>query len=139
MAKRNLIIHQLSTYLDKSPICYTTQYWASMTLSERSVLKHCGNVANGENALTRIFSFSHNGSYPIKDKFHYLSQISFVICKCFEFGQIYILVVVQRVTAFMLKDWLNVKARSDRQTDLLLRETDKTCRLWLSDDKIHLL
>ena len=31
---------------------------------------------------------SHNVFYPIKDRNHYFSNISFVVCKCFEFGPV---------------------------------------------------
>ena len=35
---------------------------------------------------TVIFSFSHNVFYPSIHNFHFLTQIYFVVCKCFQFG-----------------------------------------------------
>ena len=37
--------------------------------------------------VTSIFSFSHKVFYSSQHKFQFLSQIYFVVCKCFEFGQ----------------------------------------------------
>ena len=33
---------------------------------------------------TSIFSFSHNVLYLIKDRNHNFSNISFVVCKCYD-------------------------------------------------------
>ena len=38
--------------------------------------------------VTSIFSFSQNVFYPVKDRYHYLNYINFVVCKCFQFGHI---------------------------------------------------
>ena len=38
--------------------------------------------------VTRIFSYSHNVFYPIKDKNLHFSNFQFVVCKCFEFGSV---------------------------------------------------
>ena len=46
--------------------------------------------------VTSIFSFSHNVSYLVTDKFCHFSHIEIVVCKCFEFGQ----VVWWRVTPY---------------------------------------
>ena len=35
--------------------------------------------------VTSIFFFSHYDFYRIKNKFHHLSHIQIVICKCFKF------------------------------------------------------
>ena len=43
--------------------------------------------------VTSIFSFSHNVFYSIKDRNYHLCYISFVVCKCFQFGQGQIFVV----------------------------------------------
>ena len=45
-------------------------------------------VGKGENALTSIFSFSHNVFYHFQNKFQFLGHIYFVVCKCFEFGPV---------------------------------------------------
>ena len=39
--------------------------------------------------VTSIFSFPHNPFYPSRNKFDYLGYIYFVVCKCFQFGQVY--------------------------------------------------
>ena len=46
-------------------------------------------VGKGENAGNQHFLFfPHNVFYPVKNRNHYFSNISFVICKCFEFGPV---------------------------------------------------
>ena len=37
--------------------------------------------------VSSIFFFSHNVFYPMKDNFNVLSNILFVVCKCFQFGK----------------------------------------------------
>ena len=44
------------------------------------------NVGKGGNAVTSFSSFSHNVFLSSDNKFHFLSHIYFVVCKCFEFG-----------------------------------------------------
>ena len=50
--------------------------------------------------VTSIFSFSHNVFYPYHYKFQCLTHIYSVVCKCFQFGQVYKFVVWERVKAF---------------------------------------
>ena len=47
--------------------------------------------------VTSIFSFSHNDFNPVKDKKYHLSYFYFVVCKCFQFRQVYIFVVWKSV------------------------------------------
>ena len=35
-----------------------------------------------------IFSISHNVLFPILDRTHHLSNVKFVVCKCFQFDQL---------------------------------------------------
>ena len=44
-------------------------------------------VGKGKMLVTSIFSFSLNVFYPIKNR-NYFTNISFVVCKWFEFGQV---------------------------------------------------
>ena len=37
--------------------------------------------------VTSIFFFSHNVFYPMKHNLNMLSNIWYVVCKCFQFGQ----------------------------------------------------
>ena len=37
--------------------------------------------------VTSIFFFSHNVFYPMKDNFHVLNNIKFVVCKCFNLSK----------------------------------------------------
>ena len=38
--------------------------------------------------VTSIFSFFHSVFYPNKNRYNNLSNIQFVVCKCFEFGRV---------------------------------------------------
>ena len=38
--------------------------------------------------VTSIFSFLNDVLYPMKGIFHVFSKIKFVVCKCFQFGQV---------------------------------------------------
>ena len=38
--------------------------------------------------VTGIFSISHNIFYPSQKKYEFFGYIYFVVCKCFEFGQV---------------------------------------------------
>ena len=40
------------------------------------------------NMVTSIFSFSNNIFYPSHEKFQFFSQISFLVGKSFQFGQV---------------------------------------------------
>ena len=44
-----------------------------------------------KNIVTSIFSFSHNVFLPPQKEFLFLSYICFVVCKCFQFVQVQIL------------------------------------------------
>ena len=61
-------------------------------------------VGNGEIACTSNFSFSHVFDYIEERNYHYCN-ISFVVCKCFQFG------LVQN---FILWDW--VKYQIDKNS-----------------------
>ena len=50
--------------------------------------------------VTIIFSFAHNIFYPIKNEFNVLSNILFVVCKYFPFGQAWNFVVWYRLNRF---------------------------------------
>ena len=54
-------------------------------------------VRKGEIAGTSNFSFSHNVFYSIKDRNYHFCYIYFVVCKCFQFGQVQNFVVWERV------------------------------------------
>ena len=50
--------------------------------------------------VTSIFLFSHNVFYPMKHNFNVMSNIKFVVCKCFQFVQIF-----SSVNPFPNKPW----------------------------------
>ena len=47
--------------------------------------------------VTSIFSFSHGVFYSIKEINHHLSNTEFVVCKCFQFGNVQNSVVWEKV------------------------------------------
>ena len=51
--------------------------------------------------VTSIFSFSHNIYYPSQNKLPYLSYIYLVVCKCFQFGQVYNFVIWYKVKGIL--------------------------------------
>ena len=56
------------------------------TLNEKALENIKGK---GENVGSQhFFSFFHNVFYSSQKKFHFLIHISFVICKCFQFGAV---------------------------------------------------
>ena len=75
--------------LDHSTITYlfTTQSRLVTTLKKEPFESILGK---GENAG---YSFSQIVFYPSQKKFQFFSNIYFVVCKCFEFGPVYDIVV----------------------------------------------
>ena len=54
------------------------------TPEEKSLLKRLWEKK--KMLVTSIFFFSHNVFYSMKQNFNVLSNIWFVVCKCFQFG-----------------------------------------------------
>ena len=65
-----------------NPLPHNDNFWCTV---EKSLLKTLWEKK--KMLVTNIFFFSHNVSYPMKDNFNNLSNIEFVVCKYFQFGQ----------------------------------------------------
>ena len=73
---------------------FTTHSRLLMTLKKKLFEKIVGK---GENVGIGIFSFSQNVFYSIRDRNHHFSNIWYVVCRCFESGQVQKFVVWKRV------------------------------------------
>ena len=51
---------------------------------------------------TSIFSFSQNIFNPVNEEFDHLDHIQIVVCKCFEFGWVFIFVTWKIVNTQVL-------------------------------------
>ena len=68
---------------------FTTQSRLLITLRKKSFENMVGN---GKMLVTSIFSISHNVFHPIKYGKHFCN-ISFVVCKCFQFSRVQKIVI----------------------------------------------
>ena len=73
---------KISLFGDELPLYDTIP--SLTTLNQRAF----ENIGEKEKMLvTSIFSFFHNVFYPLKERNHHFSDIKFVVCNCFQFGQ----------------------------------------------------
>ena len=66
--------------------------------------------------VTGIFFISHNVFYPSQNTYQSFGNLSFVICQCFEFGQVQNFAVWERVNSLpddKILDWSKLKQIAD--------------------------
>ena len=79
---KNLALNKIKAFADQK---FNFDF-AKMIISVFDKVK---NIVGKEKMLvTSIFSFSRNVFYPFQKEFLFLSYTYFVVCKCFQFGQV---------------------------------------------------
>ena len=85
--------------------------------------------------VTGIFSISHHVFYPSHNKYHFFLYIYFVICKCFELGQVKNFAVWERVkytlgTSILLFSYrmFSFRVTLSQTTNFRPFQTQRLCR-----------